>query len=91
MSRVDDVRLLNGAASYVRQIAKHLEADGARDVACIVILARPTGDGEFRVVSAGLHERHALDGPTQRKIYRSLYNEAGVLHIVPPPAPDEVS
>jgi hypothetical protein len=77
MSRVDDGKLRNGAESYVRQIEKHLAAEGAKDVVAIVILARPVGDGEFVVLAAGLQEGHAIDGPTQRKIYRALHNEAG--------------
>jgi len=85
MARIDDDKLKNGAASYVRQIAKHLVAEGAPDVVAIVVLARPAGDGGFAVIAAGLHEGHAIDGPTQRKIYRALHNEAGII-AVPTPA-----
>jgi hypothetical protein len=90
MSRVDDGKLRNGAESYVRQIGKHLEAEGAKDVVAIVILARPLGDGEFVVLAAGLQEGHAIDGPTQRKIYRALHNEAGLIHAPAAPKPGEV-
>jgi hypothetical protein len=90
MNRIDDDKLKNGAASYVRQIAKQCAAEGGSDIACIVILARPIGDGEFSVIQAGLHEGHAIDGPTQRKIFRHLHNEAGVIHAPPPPNPGEV-
>jgi hypothetical protein len=92
MSRIDDNKLRNGAASYVRQIEKHLAAEGAKDVVPIVILARPVGDGDFVVMAAGLHEGHAIDGPTQRKIYRALHNEAGVIiHAPAAPKPGEMS
>jgi hypothetical protein len=90
MSRLDDNKLRNGAASYVRQIEKHLAAEGAQDVVAIVVLARPVGDGEFVVLAAGLQEGHAVDGPTQRKIYRALHNEAGVIHAPAAPKPGEV-
>ncbi|HEY2848354.1 MAG TPA: hypothetical protein VGI97_00625 [Gemmatimonadaceae bacterium] len=90
MARVDDGKLHFGAESYVRQIEKHLEAEGAKDVVAIVILARPVGDGEFVVLAAGLHEGRSIDGPTQRKIYRALHNEAGVIHAPAAPKPGEV-
>lgn len=90
MERIDDDKLKNGASSYVRQIAKHLVVEGGKDIAVIVILARPLGDGEYSVIKAGLQEGRGIDGPTQRKIFRHLHNEAGLIIAPPPPKPGEV-
>lgn len=90
VARIDDDKLKNGASSYVRQIAKQCAAEGGKDIAVIVILARPLGDGEFSVVRAGLQDGHLIDGPTQRKIYKHLHNEAGLIHAPAPMKPGEV-
>lgn len=77
---IDDPRLVNAASSYACQIADHCFLERAGDIGVIVIIARPTGDGNFKLACAATIDGKEMDGPIKRRIFKALHNDAGVVH-----------
>lgn len=82
--RVNDDTLRFAVESYTTQIAQHCFLDKIGDLAVMVVIARPRGDGEFVVISGGTVDGKGLPPPVQRKILKTLHNETGVIHAPPP-------
>lgn len=68
---ISDELLQNGVRCYVSQIAEDCRIDGAEDIAVMVIMARPRGDGHYKVIAGGAVNGQSIQHSTATDLLKA--------------------